>query len=170
MLPINTIITIGGSINSLYLQHCQSYLGRLEVSHPDYHLPWEQIECPGVPPLHLRNAFTTQHGAPTSRASHLRPCHRGPVAKAKSQTRATAHQDAALSSSTSQSIKVHLAHVQEKRYRWISQIGEHRNASSATEVSVKWLPGYNVIYQQDPGSWILGLRICLSWIFFDVIS
>ena len=90
-----------------------------------------------APPLHLRNAFTTQHGAPASRASHLRPCHRGPVAKAKSQTRATAHQDAALSSSTSQSIKVHLAHVQEKRYRWISQIGEHKNASSATEVSVK---------------------------------
>ena len=28
------------------LQHLQSYLGRPEVSHPDQHFPWEQIECP----------------------------------------------------------------------------------------------------------------------------
>ena len=56
------------------LQHLQLYLGRLEVSHPDHHLPWGQIECPGAPPLHLRNAFATQHGAPSaSRASHLKP-------------------------------------------------------------------------------------------------
>ena len=37
------------------LQHLQLYLGRLEVSHPDHHLPWGQIECPGAPPLHLGN-------------------------------------------------------------------------------------------------------------------